>query len=461
MLRFLINILIFSALISCSRSENTDNGNTTPTPPPVVEDIFYTLGQVGIKYGFQTSVPKQEYNIILGNTSTSSVSLNIMPYDNYTGFISYGLDDNSLTTVPNFSLEKGKPYVLNINNLQPNKEYIYYFNYKTSASSAFTKSSKFRFRTQKSASQSFSFAIIADSHIDINSDTLVYRNTLKNIANQNNDFLVDLGDTFMTDKYGSTYTDALGQYVAQRYYFGSVCNNLPLYFTAGNHDGEVGQKNSAMTSWSLTQRKLYYPVLSSQNYYSWEWGNALFIVLDPFTNTPAQGGNDAWLRTLGKTQYDWLEQTLKNSTKKFKFVFIHNLVGGVDADGQARGGAESAPFFEWGGKSSSRVDEFSTKRSGWEMPIHQLLKKYNVDVVFHGHDHVYAKQSYDGIVYQCVQQPSLKRFENLSYATTYGYNLGIIKYIPGNLKLTVNANEAKVEYISYLNTLIDTYTITK
>ena len=460
MVRNFLIILILSVLFSCSRSENSSPDNPTPTPP-ITEDIFTTLGQLGIKYGFQTAVPKQTYNIILGNTSSTSVVMNIMPYDNYTGFVSYGLDDSSLTTISNFQLEKGKPYSLPISNLIPDKEYIYYFSYKASSGSTFTKSSKFTFRTKKSESQTFSFAVIADSHIDLNSDTLTYRNTLKNIANQNNDFLVDLGDTFMTDKYGSTYTDALGQYVAQRYYFGSVCNKLPLYFTVGNHDGEIGDKNSAMTSWSLAQRKLYYPVLSSQNYYSWEWGNALFVVLDPFTNTPAQGGNDAWLRTLGKTQYDWLNQTLSTSTKKFKFVFIHNLVGGVDADGQARGGAESAPYFEWGGKNLLGVDEFSSKRSGWQMPIHNLLKKYNVDIVFHGHDHVYAKQNYDGIIYQCVQQPSLKRFENLSYATTYGYNLGIINYIPGNLKLTISPNQAKIESISYNNILIDSYIINK
>lgn len=463
MLRVFLNIFFLLTIISCGRTDNSteiDHSNPNPSPP-LAEDIFYNLGQLGLKYGFQTSVPKQQFNIILGNTSSASVNLNIMPYDNYTGFVSYGLNDNALTSIPNFSLEKGKPYSLNINNLQPDKEYTYYFYYKITGSSDFIKSSKFHFRTQKSENQNFSFAIIADSHIDINSDTLVYKNTMKNIANQNNDFLIDLGDTFMTDKYGANYTDALGQYVAQRYYFGTVGNSLPLYFTVGNHDGEVGQKNTAMTNWALTQRKLYYPVISTQNYYSWEWGNALFIVLDPFSNTPQQGGNDPWLRTLGKSQYDWLEQTLKNSNKKFKFVMIHNLVGGLDADGQARGGAESAPFYEWGGKNSSGADEFAAKRPGWNMPIHQLLKKYGVDVVFHGHDHVYAKQLYDGIIYQCVQQPSLKRFENLNYALTYGYNMGVIKYIPGNLKLTVTPNDTKIEYISYLNTLIDTYTITK
>jgi len=42
--------------------------------------------------------------------------------------------------------------------------------------------------------------------------------------------------------------------------------------------------------------------------------------------------------TLGDTQYRWLASTLANSTARYKFVFIHNLVGGLD--GQMRGGIE-------------------------------------------------------------------------------------------------------------------------
>jgi hypothetical protein len=40
------------------------------------------------------------------------------------------------------------------------------------------------------------------------------------------------------------------------------------------------------------------------------------------------------------------------------------------------------------------------------MPIHQLLVRNKVAAVFHGHDHLFAKQDLDGIVYQEVPQPS-------------------------------------------------------
>jgi threonine/homoserine/homoserine lactone efflux protein len=47
-----------------------------------------------------------------------------------------------------------------------------------------------------------------------------YEQTLANMVAARPDFLVDLGDTFMTDKRGQDYRRAIDQYDAQRYYFG-------------------------------------------------------------------------------------------------------------------------------------------------------------------------------------------------------------------------------------------------
>ncbi|MGL5318539.1 MAG: metallophosphoesterase family protein, partial [Bacteroidales bacterium] len=326
-------------------------------------------------------------------------------------------------------------------------------------SASYVTSKQFRFSMPGNESENFRFAVIADSHIDQNSDTAVYQMTLKNIGEYGSDFLVDMGDTFMTDKYGQEYTLAQGQYLAQRYYLGSVCHSLPLYLIQGNHDGETGDKRAEMTAWATRMSEMYFPGPDPKNYYYWERGDALMVVLDPFTYTSSQGSRDPWQRTLGEIQYHWLENVLKNSAKKFKFVFIHNLVGGVDVEGQSRGGAEAALYYEWGGKNWEGADEFSTKRNNWNMPIHQLLKKYGVQVVFHGHDHLYAKQEYDGIIYQCVQQPGLKRYDKLIYGDTYGYKNGILKYNPGHIRVKISPMNATIEYVSHLNTILDTYTL--
>ncbi len=101
-----------------------------------------------------------------------------------------------------------------------------------------------------------------------------------------------------------------------------------------------------------------------EDYYAWEWGDALFIVLDPYRFTPpSRGTTDNWNPTLGDEQYQWLKQTLETSNAKWKFVFIHQLVGGAGKDG--RGGVEAAPYFEWGGQNADGSDGFAQQRSGW------------------------------------------------------------------------------------------------
>jgi hypothetical protein len=84
-------------------------------------------------------------------------------------------------------------------------------------------------------------------------------------------------------------------------------------------------------------------------YYAWTWGEALFVVLDPFWYTGSKP-RDSWEWTLGKEQYDWLKATLEGSVSKYKFVFIHHLTGGLNPE--ARGGVEAAHLYEWGGSNA-------------------------------------------------------------------------------------------------------------
>ena len=217
-----------------------------------------------------------------------------------------------------------------------------------------------------------------------------------------------------------------------------------------------------MTVWANALRKKYFPnprpdnfysgnatpdkiAGPLENYYAWQWGDALFVVLDSFWFTPrARGGSDNWYRTLGREQYDWLKRTLETSHAKYKFVFIHHLVGGETREG--RGGAEAAKFFEWGGFNLDGTNEFAAKRPGWPMPIHQLLVQNKVSAVFHGHDHLYARQELDGIIYQEVPQPS--HFERTTRsAAEYGYKAGVILPSPGILKVAVTPENASVEYV--------------
>jgi len=224
------------------------------------------------------------------------------------------------------------------------------------------------------------------------------------------DFMVDLGDTFVSDKLSSpTYPKVLDRILLLRSYYNITGHSVPLYLTLGNHEGEWGSRLTSSADnlpvWNTLIRKLYYPnpladsfytgggstekyMGLRQSYYAWEWGSALFVVLDPYWSTPqAPEQSGSWSPTLGRKQYDWLKQTLEDCKAAFKFVFCHNLVGGWNKNdtGQMRGGVEAAKYLEWGGYNLDDTWGFDKARSGWAMPIHQLLVQNNVTIFFHGH----------------------------------------------------------------------------
>jgi hypothetical protein len=309
----------------------------------------------------------------------------------------------------------------------------------------------------------------ADPHLDEGSDPEVYKRSLRDELASAADFLIDLGDTFMSDKLPSqTWNEVVGRHLLARSYYELVGHSLPLLLVLGNHEGESSRRLDGtaenLAVWAAKARKIYYsnpepdhfytgsgksePFIGlRQNYYAWTWGDALFVVLDPFwygSGRPGQDG-DGWSRSLGREQYEWLKSSLEGSRAKYKFVFAHNLVGGLDLDGRGRGGIEGVAYFEWGGHNQDGTWGFTDKRTGWAMPIHHLLVKNNVTAFFHGHDHLYAKQDLDGVVYQEVPQPSHGGARNPS--GQYAYTHGDILPGSGYMRIRVSPEGVRAEFI--------------
>ncbi|MEI8311821.1 MAG: metallophosphoesterase, partial [Verrucomicrobiota bacterium] len=405
-------------------------------------------------------VPAHPFDIVLGRPEAGSVTASVLCYADDRGFIAYGTEPGKLTSkTPAQTFKNGEPAEIVLSALKPDTRYYYELHLGQ------TVSPEFSFQTARPPGKAFTFTVTADSHLDSNTDPATYQNTLANALADKPDFHVDLGDTFMSEKHGNREA-AAKQYLAQRYYFGRLCGSAPLFFVLGNHDGESlrGRGDEGLAVWSALTRKRYFPnpvpdkfysgdgfqqaeAGLLQDYYAWEWGDALFVVLDPFWFTQkGRGRGDNWRRSLGIDQYLWLKRTLEASRAKFKFVFIHHLVGG--ADDQCRGGAEAAPFYEWGGKNADGFDGFAQNRPGWPAPIHELLKKNHVSIVFHGHDHLYAKQDLDGIVYQEVPQPGCPGDGRPPRsAADYGYASGTILGSSGHMRVAVSPQATKVDYV--------------
>lgn len=445
-----ICLLLFTLLVAAQNKKNDRTSNNDNREA----GIFYNV------------VPAHLYDIILGRPEDRSVAISILTNEDMYGSIQYGFSADKLNNrTADINFIKGQVQIIKVDKLLPGEKYWYQFMYRSGDKEIFSELNYFQ--TQRTVNSSFVFAVQADSHLDENASTDMYLQTLNNIAADSADFLIDLGDTWMTDKYHNDYKESLKQYIAQRYYFGRVCKSVSLFSVLGNHDGESGQQSKKqssgnMTAWATATRKQYYINPSpdsfysgnsvkgndggyADNYYAWEWGNALFIVLDPFRYTLAN--KDPWQRTLGEQQYNWLKHTLQETKAAFKFVFIHNLVGGVDLKGRARGGSEAAKYFEWGGLDTSGSNTFAANRPGWEKPIHDLLVSNKVDIVFHGHDHFFAKQDLNGMVYQLVPQPGAMHYGNTNTAAEYGYQNGKILNGPGYMRIRIEGKTATVEFV--------------
>lgn len=415
----------------------------------------------------KTDVPVHPWDIVLARPTERSMAVSLMVYRDATASIEYGPTRGlySKQTLP-LSCKSGVASLIQLSGLNANTRYYYRLRIRGGEGLSDELSPEYTFTTARPPGSSFVFAMQADSHLDENTEPAIYARAVENMLVDGVDFVVDLGDTFMNDKYSPDFKESEKQYLAQRYYFGLVGHSAAWLLALGNHDGEQGRYLNGtvdnMTIWSNRMRKSHFPnpvpdgfytgnstpdplAGPIENYFAWQWGDAHFIVVDPFWVTKRTGQSDGWAWTLGAAQYEWLTRTLENSSSRYKFIFLHHLIGG--RDNSQRGGIEAARYFEWGGYNLSGANEFAVKRPGWPMPIHQLLVRNRVSAVFHGHDHIYAKQDLDGIVYQEVPQPGYPRFNQANSATEYGYVNGTILGSPGHLRVTVNPESSRVELV--------------
>jgi hypothetical protein len=448
---------------------------------PVKEFIFVTVSVwlVSVAAVAQTQFPG---DILLGRPTDNSIAVSVMAFRDAQIYLEYGQESQNYSqTTPTQQLAADDVQVFELDGLEGNSEYFYRLRYQSNTSQIeqdYAHTEEYSFNTAKPAGTSFSFAVEADPHLGARTrfekwcgprcereaaDDEIYVRTVENMLAYDPDFLVDLGDFFMTAQNhqnglfpiqeregGAPITEAEvvadTQYVRSLYTYGGP--SIPFFLVQGNHEAEDSARLNGtpdnMAVWAVNARKKYFPsptdnefytgpteeyefIGRQDGYYAWEWGNALFVALDPFWERNL--GQGAWGRSLGRTQFNWLKETLESSDAKFKFVFIHHLVGGCDNSfGSSRGGTLCSDYFEWGGRtpfdyesrwlgitandnlpqtdpnaipavrrvdSSTESFDFEAQRPGWGgQPIQDLLLENNVQIVFHGHDHLFVKEEH-------------------------------------------------------------------
>lgn len=439
----------------------------------------------------------QTFTELLARPTATSVTLNVAVSTAREVYFQYGTSSGSYTgSTGVFTTVANEPIKVVISDLEPNTRYYYRMGHRAVGGTDWTYRTEHSFWTQRATGSEFKFTLTSDTHLGqtfSGNSTTRYTRATQNIALDNPDFHIDLGDAFIMSE-ADNQTEANTIYRNQRSYFGNFSHSAPLFLAIGNHENEEGWNldDSPFSQGlaSIVARAKYFPnpipdgfysgntdlvtidtvQYHREDYYAWNWGDALFIVLDPFQYTMAKPygvitgsgegtddpqSGDQWNWTLGQTQFNWFKQTLQNSNAKYKFVFSHHVCGGqlsvsgpAGTPGYVRGGALAAPYFEWGGLNASGVSEFATKRPGWGSdPIHQLMVANNVSAFFHGHDHQFVHEVRDGIVYQLVPGAGMNDYGfDLYDASPYVITGGNLPS-GGHVRVTVTPTLATVDYV--------------
>jgi len=187
----------------------------------------------------------------------------------------------------------------------------------------------------------FRFCILGDRTGGAHTD--VYERVWEDVAAQHPDFAINTGDTIE----GGNEATMLAEWQALRPLWSGL--HFPIYFTPGNHD-----------IWSEKSRQLFEKETGRPAFYSFDFQNAHFTVLD-----------NSQTEDLGEEQMQFLARDLEaHKSSDPKFVFFHR------------------PFWLIPVKFQSR-----------EFPFHQLIRRYGVRFVISGHTHRYESSVDDGVVY--------------------------------------------------------------
>jgi hypothetical protein len=410
----------------------------------------------------------QQFTEILGRPENNSITINVLFSQQVQVYFEYGtIKGNYQGSTQSITTATGEPAEIQITGLKPDTRYFYRTRYKLPAETIYKSGVEHSFVTQRIPGRTFRFTVESDPHpYDKKCYAPLWNIALQNQAKDSADFMIDMGDTFGDDHNPFTITNKEVQelHLNNRNFFGQVCHSLPFFFCQGNHEGESGYyllqtPPDNLATWETLWRKLYWPnpfpdafytgnsteesngIGKPENYYAWEWGDALFIVLDMYRYYTANEKPQKWDWTIGKQQYDWLKKTLENSKSKYRLVFSHHILG------QGRGGTELATLYEWGGYDQKGTWQFSEYRPGWAMPIHQLMKQNGVNIYFQGHDHLFVRQELDGIVYQTLPMPSDSSYKIGVTDNGDAYLTGKQLGGSGYLRIIVSPDSMKVDYV--------------
>lgn len=191
----------------------------------------------------------------------------------------------------------------------------------------------FSFKTYKDNQDQLTFVAMGDSR----SNPEIFAKIMKESSRAHPDFIISMGDLVENG----------GNYKQWGTYFFSiikgVAESIPIISTLGDHEGDGD--NGELFRYFLRKKEAV-----DKQWFSFDYGNAHFISLD-------------YRHPKSQEMIDWFIKDITKSHKKWNFVYMHR------------------PCYNLGGH-----------RSAWGKGIWpELFRKYDIDIVFAGHSHLYER----------------------------------------------------------------------
>jgi len=222
----------------------------------------------------------------------------------------------------------------------------YYYNIKAmSRDGAVIDSGPLTFSTAVRNESSFSFAVMGDTEARPHINDRI----AKMIWDERPNFIMIVGD--LTD--GGTKDHKFEWNYEYFQGITQLASRVAVFPVPGNGEDDLYWYNR------------YHSLPKNDGFYSFKYGNAEFFMLN--SNQPAEFAQ-------GGKQYLWLEEQLKASTARWKFVAHHHAPYSADDDDYGD---------TW--KAPAEHGDLAIRK------IVPLYEKYNVDMVFFGHLHTYQR----------------------------------------------------------------------
>ncbi len=290
------------------------------------------------------------------------------------GYIEYGKTRN----FDKKTIEEANPnliHQLTLVGLEPDQRYFYRVVCGNMSSEIST------FTTKPASNRPFKFIVYGDNRTQVK----IHERVARQIAKENSDFVINVGDVVSRG-------EVLHQWIDEYFLpIGAYSNTTPSYISIGNHEYGGYWDQRKVPPFEKYVSHPIGTVGSTQYYFSFDYGNAHFIILDP--NEGENGGDDSIISP-DSQQYNWFKQDLKEAQKTSDWIFVI---------------MHEPPYSEcWSG---GYYDGESPLRK-YIVPI---MEANNVSIVFAGHTHDYER----GLPHK-PYDPKTGKGNNAAYIITGG-----------------------------------------